>query len=185
MLQERAIIKFSLVQLLQGFRLLSQAFAFPLVSRMLPKFFRSTKNYFIVGIQLLFVKYPLLHHSIYLLLGVLSIPLILLLFSYYFSLKIFFSFLVGILSGICANETWFHLIDKNFGLYKKVVRTRKGYNKILSGSFPLMLSYGVICLLSTFIFFSLGFVALLGIISGLCLTCMMYYESEKRFYKRL
>ena len=131
------------------------------------------------------MKYPLLHPSTYLILGILSIPLIFLLFFYYFSLKAFFSFLVGVLSGISVNEAWFHLIDKNLRLFKRNIRTRRAYKKILRDSFPLMLSYVITCLLSTFIFFGFGFVALLGIISGLCLTCIMYYESEKRFYKRL
>ena len=135
--------------------------------------------------SIIIVKYPLLHHASYLVIGLLSLPLAFLLLFYYFSPDVLFSLLAGALSGIGANEAWFRLIDRNFSLYRKIMKTKKGYRRIIGDSTALFALYGITSLLSALIFFSWGTAALLAFVSGLCLTGLMYYRSAKKFYKRL
>lgn len=131
------------------------------------------------------MKYPLLHHASYLVIGFLSLPLAFLLLFYYFSPAVLFSLLAGAISGIGINEAWFRLIDRNFSSYKKIIKTKKGYRKLIGDSKALFALYGITSLLAAAIFFSWGSATTLALVSGLCLTGLMYYGSAKKFYKRL
>ncbi len=131
------------------------------------------------------MKYPLLHPSSYLVLGILSIPLSFLLFFSYLPLKIFVYFMAGLASGIGINEAWFVHLEKNFGAYKKALRTRKGYGKLFRNSFHLAVSYAAAYLLSLSVFFGMGVIPFLAVVSGLGITGLIYYRDAKKFYKRL
>ncbi len=130
------------------------------------------------------MKYPLLHPASYLVAGALSIPAAFMLFYYYLSLEIFIFFLGGMLAGISVNEAWFRHVDSNLSLYRKALRTGRGYGKIFRGSSRIALSYFITYIFSISVFF-LDFTGFIAVISGLSLTALIYYGHAKKFYRRL
>ncbi|MFH0832760.1 MAG: hypothetical protein V1900_03520 [Candidatus Aenigmatarchaeota archaeon] len=129
-------------------------------------------------------RYYGLHPWSYLLLGIISIPLILIIFSLYFSTVILISWLVGISHGIAVNEVWFSFMDKNFGAWKKSI-LRREYHKLFRRMEPLLISYFLVAVTAYLIFFEFGLLPYVCIILGICLTGLFYYREQGEFYRKL
>ena len=130
------------------------------------------------------IKYPGLHPASNIIIGAVSVPVIALVFYFYFSLTSFLAWIVGLVVGIAVNNSWFYFMDRNLNIFLRFLQTGKG----LWGMYPrsvggLVLNL-LICVLAA-IFYFYGFAAILAYISGVCLSGLLFYKSQKDFYVKL
>lgn len=99
-------------------------------------------------------KFPGLHPLGNLVLGICSIPVILLVLSYYFSLEIVYSLLIGVIIGLLADLLWFTWLKHNFKFYVKFLKNHKKYfTKYCRRCWSRFLFYLITILIAMFIFF--------------------------------
>lgn len=119
-------------------------------------------------------------------LGILSVPLILLIFYFYSSFGLLISLLIGVLIGILVNILWFSFMEDNFKLFIKLLLDhRKHFAEFCRKGLPNIILYILIFPITITDLYVFGILAPICMILGVCLTGLLFYSQQEKFYTKL